>query len=128
MNKKRKEKSKKNGKASNLPKAMVSMLNGSFLARENVIQNMPFMFFIVLLMVMYITYGYYAERTVRELHKVDLELKDMRSDYITKRAELEKTEKQSQVAEDIEQLGLKESKTPPFKIELDPEENTEIVQ
>jgi len=128
MNKIKKEPKKKNGKVSSLPKAMISILNGSFLARENVIRNMPFMFFIVLLMVMYITYGYYAERTVRELHKVDVELKDMRSNYITKKAELEKTEKQSQVAEDIEQLGLKEAKTPPFKIELDTEVNTEIVQ
>ena len=128
MNKKRTEKKKKNGKVSGLSKILISILNGSFLARENVIRNMPFMFFIVLLMVMYITYGYYAERTVRELHKVDVELKDMRSNYITKKAELEKTEKQSQVAEDIEQLGLKEAKTPPFKIELDPEVNTEPVQ
>ena len=86
------------------------------------------MFFIVGLMVLYITYGYYAERTVRDLHKVDMELKEMRSDYITKRAELEKTEKQSQVAEDIAKLGLKESKTPPFKIELDPESDTEPIQ
>ncbi len=126
MNKKKKE--KKNNKVSRLPRAMIGILNGSFLARENVIRNMPFMFYVVLLMVLYIAYGYYAERTVRELHNVDVELKDMRSDYISKRADLEKTEKQSQVAEDIKKLGLKESRVPPIKIEVDPEEMTDPVQ
>ena len=122
MNKRKKDKKIK--KVSSLPRAIIGVLNGNFLARENVIRNMPFMFYVVLLMVLYIAYGYYAERTVRELHNVDVELKDMRSDYISKRAELEKTEKQSQVAEDIERLGLKESRVPPIKIEVDPEEMT----
>ncbi len=126
MNKKKKE--KKNNKVSRFPRVIIGVLNGNFLARENVIRNMPFMFYVVLLMVLYIAYGYYAERTVRELHNVDVELKDMRSDYISKRAELEKTEKQSQVAEDIEMLGLKESRVPPTKIEVDAEEMTEPIK
>lgn len=113
---KKKDHKKKTGK---FPRAIIGVLNGSFLTRENVIKNMPFMFFVVALMVAYIAYGYYAERTVRDLHKVDLELKEIRSDYISKRAELEKEEQQSKVAEDIEQLGLKESKVPPIKIEVE---------
>lgn len=102
-------------------KVIVGVLNGSFLTRENFVRNMPFLFFVVGLMVAYIGYGYYAERTVRDLHKVGMELKEVRSDYISKRAELEHREQQSKVADDIKGLGLKESKVPPFKIEVEPE-------
>lgn len=111
---------KPNGRAgARLPKAFISVLNGSFLTREKVLANMPFILFSVMLMLLYISYGYYTERTVRELHRTEAELKELRSEHISVRARLDLTEQQSKVASDISGLGLRESRVPPFKITVD---------
>ncbi len=98
------------------PRFLATLLSGSFLTREQVLGNMPFILFCAGLMLSYIAYGYHTERTVRELHRTDAELKELRSEYITVRSQLEKTEQQSQVASGIGALGLRESRVPPLKI------------
>lgn len=103
-----------------LPRALAGLLNGSFLARENMLRNMPFILFCAGMGLAYITYGYHTERTVRELHRTEAELKEMRSEYITVRSQLEKAEQQSQVAAGISELGLRESRVPPVKIPVPP--------
>ncbi len=116
-----KEEAKKSAKSSaastaRLPRAFISILNGSFLTRENVLGNMPFILFCAGLMIAYIAYGYQTERIVRSLDSTGSELKELRSEYITVRSQLEKTEQQSQVASGISALGLRESRVPPVKI------------
>lgn len=101
------------------PGLLAGVLNGSFLTREQVLGNMPFLLFIAGLMLVYIGYGYWTERTVRALDRTSTELKEMRSEYITVRSQLEQAEQQSQVAADIRGLGLKESLEPPHKIAVD---------
>lgn len=105
-----------------LPKVLISILNGSFLTRERLLGNMPFILFCAALMILYISYGYSTERTVRDLHSTDAELKELRSEYITMRARLEKQEQQSQVAAGIGALGLRESRVPPVKLSVDRKE------
>ncbi len=102
-----------------LPRGLISILNGSFLTRENVLGNMPFILFCAGLMIIYIAYGYQTERIVRQLDRTGSELKELRSEYITVRSQLEKTEQQSQVASGIGALGLEESREPPVKIAVD---------
>ena len=110
------------GKSPRMPRALISVLNGSFLTRENVLGNMPFILFCAALMIAYIAYGYQTERIVRNLNSTDSELKELRSEYITVRASLEKKEQQSQVAAGIRDLGLHESRVPPVKLELSKKE------
>lgn len=105
-----------------LPRAFINILNGSFLTRENVLGNMPFILFCAGLMIVYIAYGYQTERIVRELDRTGAELKELRSEYITVRSQLEKTEQQSQVASGISALGLRESRVPPVKIAVEKKE------
>jgi len=81
---------------------------------------MSFILFTAFLMICYISYGYYTERTVRDLQTTDHELKELRSEYITVRSELEQQEQQSQVATKIEALGLEETLDPPRKVSADP--------
>lgn len=102
-----------------LPSGFASVINGTFLTREKVLGNMPFILFCAGLMILYISYGYSTERIVRDLNRTDAELKELRSEYITVRARLEKQEQQSQVAAGIGELGLRESRVPPLKITVD---------
>lgn len=106
------------GVAARVPRGLIGVLNGSFLTKERVLGNMPFILFCAGLMIVYIAYGYHTERVVRDLHSTDAELKELRSEYITVRAHLEKAEQQSQVAAGIGQLGLMESRVPPVKLYL----------
>lgn len=104
------------------PRGLVNVLNGTFLTREKVLANMPFLLFVAGLMLFYIGYGYWTERTVRELDRTSSELKEMRSEYITVRSLLERSESQSQVADGISGLGLRESRVPPARISVEPKE------
>ena len=94
-------KPKKAQGAARLPRALIGVLNGNFLTKEKVLGNMPFILFCAGLMITYIAYGYHTERVVRDLNRVDQELKELRSESITVRSQLQKAEQQSQVAAEM---------------------------
>ena len=101
-----------------LPRGFINVLNGSFLTREKVLGNMPFILFCAGLMIIYIAYGYQTERIVRQLDHTGSELKELRSEYITVRSQLDKKEQQSQVESGIGAFGLEDSRVSPVKSEV----------
>ncbi len=101
-----------------MPVSFINVINGQFLTKEHVLGNMSFILFCAGMMIVYIAYGYHTERVVRDLDRTGSALKEMRSEYITVRAQLEKQEQQSQVAAGIGALGLRESRVPPIKVEV----------
>lgn len=95
-----------------------NILDGTFLTREKTIKLLPFIFYLTFLAIIYIANTYYAERTVRETENIKVELKELRYEYIATKAELMFQSKQTEVAKNLEEVGLKESTTPPQKIYL----------
>lgn len=114
--KKKEEKIEEKKNAVKVVKSLSSVFSGSFLSRENVVSSIPYVFFLTLLGILYIANGYYSEKTVRELYKVGAELKELRSEYITTKSDLNFQSKQSQVAQATVSFGVKESIIPPSKI------------
>lgn len=104
------------------PNFFVSLISGNFLAKENVVNSLPFVFYLTLLGILYIANGYNAEKLVRELDQVNDDLKELRSEYITIKSDLNYESKQSQVAEKTELFGVMESIVPPTKIMLSKKE------
>ncbi|MCO6499495.1 MAG: hypothetical protein J5I47_03840 [Vicingus serpentipes] len=116
---KKEEKVEKKKETGRMSRSLVNLFSGNFLSKENVVGSVPYIFFLTFLGVLYIANGYNAQKTVIRLNKVGNELKELRSEYITIKSDLNFKSKQSQVAQATVELGIKESTTPPQKIVVD---------
>ncbi len=99
-----------------------SVMSGSFLTRDGFLKNLPFVFFLTLLALCYISNGYYAEEQIRRLNKLQYKLKELRSEYIVSKSDLAFASKQSEVARNAAKSGIKESLEPPKKIRIEVKE------
>jgi len=95
------------------------VLNGEFLAREGLINHLPFISFLAVLFLLHIALMYYFEQTQVDISRKQKELNEIRSAYNTTMSELERSRQQSSVAESIEQIGLRELRTPPQVIDVE---------
>lgn len=84
--------------------------------KQALVRFMPFVFFLTLLAIIYIANSYMAENTVRKIDQTEKDLKELRSEYISGKADLMFKSKQTEVAEAVSPMGLKESTTAPQKI------------
>jgi hypothetical protein len=86
------------------------------ISREGVLKQIPFAIFIVFLLLVHIWNAHNAEKVIRKTDKLNREIKELRSEYISVLSELMSESKQSAVAAKLDTLGIKELTTPPFKI------------
>lgn len=80
------------------------------------LRHLPKVAFAVAIAVFYVWNSHYAERTNRTIEEMENKVKDLRADVTTLEADYMFSSKQSEVAKKVEELGLKESITPPIKI------------
>ncbi len=94
------------------------LIDGTFLIRENVLKQLPYLLFLTFLGVIYIGNRFHAERMVRQISDLKIEVGNLRSEQITITSELMNISRPSEVAALVESkgLGLKESVDPPKKL------------
>jgi hypothetical protein len=94
------------------------LIDGTFLVRENMIRQLPFVLFLTFLGVIYIGNRFHAEKMVRQINDLKIEVDNLRSEQITITSELMNISRPSEVAALVESkgLGLKESLEPPKKL------------
>ncbi len=94
------------------------IIDGTILVRENVRKQLPFLLFLTFLGVIYIGNRFHAERMVRQIDQLKVEVNNLRSEQITTTSELMNISRPSEVAALVEEkgLGLKESLEPPKKL------------
>lgn len=110
------EKKSRPVKSNKIIRSVLHIVSGNFLSKNNVISLFPFFLFLTLIGLGYIANGYYAEKSVREISRINTELKELKSEYITTKSELMFMSNQSELARAAAPLGLKESTAPPKKI------------
>jgi hypothetical protein len=95
------------------------LIDGSLLTRQVVLKQLPFFLFLVFLALVYIANRYHAETITRTTLELQEELNELRAESISTASALMYLSRQSQLLKKIEQenLGLKESRVPPKKIE-----------
>lgn len=78
-----------------------------------IVKNLPFFLFLSVLAIVYIANGHFADNTVRNINKVNRELKELQYEYKTLKSDVMFQTKQSKLAKSVEPLGLKELVVPP---------------
>ncbi len=88
------------------------------ISREMMVKQIPFGLFIVFLLLVHIWNAHNTEKVIRKTDKLNREIKELRSEYITLLSELMSESKQSAVAAKLDTLGIKELTAPPYKITI----------
>lgn len=110
-------KSKEKGEGNSIFSAVEKGLKLNRLFEEGIpVQYIPKALFIMAILIFYIGNTHHAERTVRRIDKMKVELENIRADYTTMKADLMYYSKASEVAKKVAPIGLEESLTPPVKI------------
>jgi hypothetical protein len=78
-----------------------------------IVKNLPYFLFLAVLAIVYIANGHYTDNTVRNINKVNRELKELQYEYKFLKSEVMFRSKQSEMAKAVEPLGLKELRVPP---------------
>ena len=83
------------------------------------VKYLPNLAFLTTLVIIYIGYNHYGEKTSRDINKLEIEVENLRADYTTLKSDYMYSKLQSEVAKRVAGLGLVESKKPPQKIVLE---------
>jgi hypothetical protein len=92
------------------------IIEGTILTRENVVKQLPFLIYMVLVAVLYIANSYNAEKTIIESTRTKKLNEEYRYSYISTHSKLMNVSRQSELAHKLVNTGLKELKAPPHKI------------
>ena len=93
-----------------------SIIQGTILTRDKAINQLPFLFFIVLIAVLYIANSYNADKVIIESTRIKKANEEYRYAYISTHSSLMNVSRQSELAQKLLNTGLKELKVPPRKI------------
>jgi hypothetical protein len=96
--------------------SLLSILRGEFIADQNNQKHIPFLLFIVVLILLNIRISFRAERLLRESISLEQEVADLRLVYITTKSDLMSMYRRSVMEEIVADKGLKTSLTPPIII------------
>lgn len=92
------------------------------ISKEAATDMLPFVVYIAMLGMLYIANQHFAVNNVRDIDKLNKEVKELSWDYKTLKAELMQKSTQSEVAKLVDTIGLKEPVEPPKRIVLVEEE------
>ncbi len=98
--------------------SLKELIDGSIITRKAITQQLPFILFISFLAVLYIGNRYHAEKIVRKIDKLQVEVQDLRAESIITASELMFISKQSEVLKMVhhQNINIKESVEPPIMI------------
>ena len=91
-------------------------LGGDVFSKKTVIKQLPFVLYVVFLLMLYITNTYIAEDINREVLVKSKLLEDRHVEYVYNKSEITRMTKQSELAKILKNRGIKESVEPLKKI------------
>lgn len=101
-----------------MKKSITDILKGKFLISEDSIKNWRFIVFASLLAVLMISSSHSVDRKVIQIAELNNDVKELRSEFIDVRTELQELKLESTITQKLKQKGLAPSQEPPKKIKL----------
>ena len=90
--------------------AFAQILNGDFLTKSFVLDNLNYIFFIMLLLLILISKGYYGKQINKDIDNAQRNLDQHAAEYIEAKARLELVTRRYRMAKRLESRELKETK------------------
>lgn len=99
---------------------ITDILDGSILTKHYFINQLPYIFMLTVLAVVYIGNRNHAESIIRDIIAIQKEVKDLKSESITIASELMMISKQTEVSKQVQDRGIdiKEATEPPKKLHI----------
>ncbi|MEJ6584140.1 MAG: FtsL-like putative cell division protein [Crocinitomicaceae bacterium] len=117
----KKEKEAARKPKSNKPNAFVQILNGDFLTKEFMLNNLNYIFFVIFLLILVVAKGYYGKQLSSDVVETQRELDEITADYFAAKAKLEEDTRRIKLVEELESTGLKETVNPTKVIRINKE-------
>jgi hypothetical protein len=95
---------------------MTQFLTNGFITADTAVKALPFVLFIGLLGMFYIANRHLAEKNIRDIDKLNKEVKELSWEYKITKADLAFKSTLTEVAKRADTLGIKQSVQPPQKI------------
>ena len=92
------------------------MFTEGVISKQAATDMLPFIIFIAFLGMIYIGNRHFAENNIRDIDKLGKEIKELSWDFKTLKADLMLKSTQTEVAKEVDTLGLMEPNEPPKKI------------
>jgi hypothetical protein len=92
------------------------MFTEGVISKQAATDMLPFIIFIAFLGMIYIGNRHFAENNIRDIDKLGKEVKELSWDFKTLKADLMLKSTQTEVAKEVDTLGLMEPNEPPKKI------------
>jgi len=105
-------------------------MGGEILANEKFIQQLPFIIYTCLLILLYMQNNFSAESVLRKTNALNKRISELRSESLATHSDLVVKTKRSEISFEIGKRGLEmnESLEPPFKIFISDEERASILR
>ena len=81
-------------------------------------KNLAFFLFLALIGVIYIANGHTSDRTIRDISKLENEIKELQYEYKTVKSEVMLKSEESQIIKAVEKSGLKTNKELPVRVKI----------
>ncbi len=98
--------------------SIIDILKGRFLISKDAVKNWRFILFASLLAILMITSSHNVHKKIIEIADLNNDVKGLRSEFVSKRSELQKLKLESTITSRLKNKGLSPSKEPPKKIKL----------
>jgi ABC-type transport system involved in cytochrome bd biosynthesis fused ATPase/permease subunit len=89
--------------------ALTQILNGEFLTKSFVLDNLSYIFFIMLLLLLLISKGYYGKQLNKDIEAAQRNLDQHSAEFIEAKARLELVTRRYKMAERLKNRELKET-------------------
>jgi Na+-transporting methylmalonyl-CoA/oxaloacetate decarboxylase gamma subunit len=102
-------------------KTLAQIVNGDFLKRDFVLNNLTYIFFVLVLLIILVGKGYYVSQLSKNIENTEKEVNQMNSDYVEAKAKLEEQTRRAKLVEQLTPQGLKETLKPTKVIRVEKE-------